>query len=158
MLSAEALKYLQPLKHDPTAERLSCMLPMGGIYWADEIPDFPALMRVPEQDRNLIFQLFRIRFKLWAGEDLDNDDRSYWDTARSQVPDYPVFHRVHISDEDRVAQAAFEIETLNAFKAFFADADDVTINADGSFSATFDLTKGKRPTLWQRVLGWCRKT
>ena len=158
MLSNGALKYLQPLKYDPNAERRSCMIPMGGIYWADEIPDFHALMDVPEQDRNLIYRLFSIRFKLWAGDDLNDGDQSFWDTARSQVPDYPVFQRVHISDDDRAAQAAAEEDAMAGFEALFADADDVTVNVDGSFSATFDLTKDKRPSLWQRFLAWRRGT
>ena len=158
MLSDGALKYLLPLKHDPKAERRSCMIPMGGIYWADEIPDFHALMDVPEHDRTLIYRLFSIRFKLWAGDDLNDEDQSYWDSARSQVPDYPVFHRVHISDEDRAAQAAAQEDALAGFEALFADADDVTVNDDGSFSVMFDLTKDERPSLWERFLGWCRDT
>ncbi len=69
MLSDGAVKYLQPLRYDPNAERRSSTIPMGGIYWADEIPDFHALMDVPKHDRDVIYRLFTIRFKLWAGED-----------------------------------------------------------------------------------------
>ena len=111
---------------------------------ADEIPDFHALIDIPEHDRNQIYRLFKIRFKLWAGDELDAEDQSYWDSARAQVPDYPVFHRVHISDEDRAAQTAAEEGTLAGFEAQFAGADKVTVNDDGSFSATFDLTKDER--------------
>lgn len=75
MLTAGALEYLRPLAFDPSAERLSCLIPMGGIYWSDEIPDFRTLMHVKESDRNQIYRLFSIRFKLWAGEELADDDK-----------------------------------------------------------------------------------
>lgn len=158
MLSNGALKYLRPLTFDSSAERRSCMIPMGGIYWSDEIPDFRALMDVPKSDRNLIFRLFSIRFKLWAGEQLSDADQSYWDAARTQVPDYPVFHRVQISADDRVAQAAAEQDALAGFEALLGDADEVTVNNDGSFSATFDLTKDHQKSFWQRFLAWCSGT
>jgi hypothetical protein len=134
------------------------MIPMGGIYWADEIPDFHALMDVPKSDRDLIFRLFSIRFKLWAGDVLSADDQSYWDTARRLVPEYPVFHRAEISDDDRAAQTDAERDAMDGFEALLGDADELTVNDDGSFSATFDLTKDQPRSLWQRFLAWCRGT
>ena len=158
MLSDGALDYLRPLTFDPDAERLSCMIPMGGIYWADEIPDFRVLMDVPKSDRDLIFRLFSIRFKLWAGDELSGDDQSYWDNAQRLVPDYPVFHRVDISDDDRAAQTAAEEDAMAGFEALFGDADELTVNEDGSFNATLDLTKDQPKSIWQRFLAWCRGT
>ena len=72
---------------------------------------------------------------------MSDADQSYWDAAQTQVPDYPVFHRVQISDEDRVAQAVAEQDALAGFDALFSDAEEVTVNNDGSFSATFNLTQ-----------------
>lgn len=116
---------------------------MGGIYWADEIPDFRALMDVPESDRNCIYKLFAIRFKIWSGEVLTDDENSYWNAAKQQIPNYPIFHRIQISDGDRAAQAAAEQETLAGFEALFGMADEIKVNDDGSFTATFDLTHTK---------------
>ena len=81
MLSEAAVNYLQPLKHNPDAQRHCSMIPLGGIYWDDEIPEFSKLMTVPKDDRDAIFRLFSIRFKLWAGDELDADDQAYWDAA-----------------------------------------------------------------------------
>ncbi len=158
MLTDGALKYLRPLRFDPNAERLSCMIPLGGIYWSDEIPDFHALMDVLESDRKQIYRLFAIRFKLWAGEELTDDDQSYWNAAKQLIPDYPVFHRIRISDGDRLAQAAAEQEAVAGFEALFGGADEIKINDDGSFCATFDLTKEKPQSWWQRFLGWLRRS
>ena len=155
MLSDGVLNYLRSLKFDAAAERRSCMIPMGGIYWSDEIPDFHVLMNFSVSDRNLVYRLFSIRFKLWAGKVLSDVDKSYWEAAKEIVPDYPVFHRVEISDDDRAAQAASENEAVAGFQALFEDADNVKFNDDGSFSATFDLTKGKPQSIWKRFLSWC---
>jgi len=141
MLSPGALRYLKPLRYDPGAARISCMIPMGGIYWTDEIPDFHALRALPEADRELIYRLFSIRFKIWAGHELDSDDQRFWDTARSQVPDYPVFHRTDLTPDDRAAQEAAEEDTVAALQALFGGADEVTVGEDGSISGTYDLTK-----------------
>ena len=80
-MSEAAVNYLQPLKHNPDAQRHCSMIPLGGIYWDDEIPEFSKLMTVPKDDRDAIFRLFSIRFKLWAGDELDADDQAYWDAA-----------------------------------------------------------------------------
>ena len=157
MLSEAAVNYLQPLKHNPDAQRHCSMIPLGGIYWDDEIPEFSKLMTVPKDDRDAIFRLFSIRFKLWAGDELDADDQAYWDAALEVVPDYPLFRRIELSDDDRAAQLYTEQETLAGFEALFGDADDVNISEDGSWSATFDLTKD-RPSLWKRFLAWVRGT
>ena len=156
MFSDGALKYLQSLKHDPNSERWSSAIPYIGIFWADEMPDDPAFMNVFKQDRDSIFRLFSIRSKLWAGDELEEDDQSFWDAARAQVPDYPAFHRVDISHDDRKAQAEAEKEALAGFDTVFDMADEVTFEGDGRFSATFDLTKGIQQSLWQRFLAWYR--
>ena len=69
-----------------------------------------------------------------------------------------VFHRVDISDDDRAAQTAAEEDAIAGFEALFGDADELTVNEDGSFNATFDLTKDQPKSLWQRFLAWCRGT
>jgi len=54
---------------------------MGGIYWADEIPDILPLQRLAEPDRTSIFHLFRIRFQIWDRKELTLEDRRFWDLA-----------------------------------------------------------------------------
>jgi len=157
MLSDAAVNFLQPLKHNPDAERFMSMIPLGGIYWDDEIPDFRELMTLHKDDRDSIFRLFSIRFKLWAGDELDAVDQSYWESAQQLVPNYPLFRRIDLSDDDRAAQLQAEQETMAGFEALIGDADEVNVSEDGSWSATFDLTKDQ-PSLWQRFLAWCRGT
>ena len=156
MLSDGALNYLRPLTFNSNATRLSCAIPLGGIYWSDEIPDFQALLTLPHSDRDLIFRLFSIRFTLWANDKLSEDDQAYWRNAQNLVPDYPVFHRVNIDDGDRAAQIAIEEDVIAGFGLFLGDADKSTLNNDGSFSLTFDLNKDQSKSPWRRFREWCR--
>jgi hypothetical protein len=160
MLTDRAIAYLQPLTFSTTAARLNCFIPLGGIYWNDEIPDFDALLEIPEQDRLGIYKLFSIRFRIWKGEELDAAEKMFWEEARGQVPDYALFHRLKLSDEERTAQEQLETEMGEVFEAMFDCADEVSVSMeDGSpsFSATFDLTKkdglsvvAKKPW-WKRI-------
>ncbi len=86
--------YLSALVYRADAERRVCILPLGSIYWADEIPDFMGLMKLTEEERNQIFRLFAIRFKLWDGETLGEDDERFWNAARLYAPNCPLFRRL----------------------------------------------------------------
>jgi hypothetical protein len=77
MLTTESVNYLKPFVFREDAERLTCVHPLGGIYWADEIPNFKELTRIPEPDRIGIFHLFRIRFLIWNGDELSDDDKIF---------------------------------------------------------------------------------
>lgn len=163
MLSERAVKFLSALSFRPDAERLGSLLPLGGIYWADEIPDFETLLKVPEQDRNLIYRLFSIRFKIWDGETLSEVDQDFWDMARSQAPNYPLFQRLELSADDKRAQDQVEQDAVEGFRMLFAQGDKVEIteheHGTKSFAITIDLTKNQtgfaqsRAWLW-RVWSW----
>ena len=112
MLSQTAIDFLSPLTYKENAERRICFLPLGGIYWEDEIPDFQELHNLPKHDRNLVYRLFSIRFSIWNGEELSEGDQRYWDEARLQVPKYAMFQRLKLSFEDEQAQDAVEREVL----------------------------------------------
>jgi hypothetical protein len=161
MLSTTAIAFLSPLTYRADAQRQTCFMPLGGIYWEDEIPDFELLFEIPEHDRYLIFRLFSIRFTLWAGKELPSDDQRFLDEARSQVPTYPLFRRLKLDADDRRAQEEFEQSAIKSFEELFADADEVKLTQKGGvghFSATFDLTEqspaSKPPPWWKR---WWRR-
>jgi hypothetical protein len=145
MLSQTAIDFLSPLTYQVNAKRQFCFLPLGGIYWEDEIPDHRALLNLPERERNMVYRLFSIRFKIWNGEKLSAGDQNYWDEARMQVPKYALFQRLRLSDEDRQAQETVERELLKGFDELIADADEIkkTDNEQGmwGFSATFEVAK-----------------
>jgi hypothetical protein len=47
------------------------------------MPDLIEIAKLSEDERNTIWRLFAIRFKIWDGEQLSSEDRSSWDTART---------------------------------------------------------------------------
>lgn len=129
------------------AKRRVCILPLGSIYWEDEIPDLAQLMTLSENDRSAVLRLFSLRFKIWDREQLSDDVQRFWDEVRDQAPSWAFFRRLELSAEDCREREQTEAGVQRELEAFFADADQVTISEkDGvqSFSATFDLTK--KPT------------
>jgi hypothetical protein len=143
MLSQTAIDFLSPLTYQENAKRRCCFIPLGGIYWEDEIPDLKVLCNLPEYDRSLVYRLFSIRFRIWKGEKPSKVDQNFWDEARLQVPKYALFRRLKLSLEDQQAQEAVERDILEVLDALFADADEVKITRNkhgtGRFSATFQI-------------------
>jgi hypothetical protein len=161
MLSETAVAFLSPLTFKANAKREASLIPLGGIYWDDEIPDFDLLLALPEQDHKLVFRLFSIRFTLWAGEALSESAQAFLDEARSQVPAYPLFQRLNLSPADRKAQEEAERSALESFDALFGRADKIKVSKEGdgfSVSASFDLRKEPAPAArrpwWKRL--WTR--
>src|SRR5579859_702093 len=144
MMSETTLGFLSTLTYRADAKRQICWLPLGGIYWDDEMPAIHHLMNIPKDDQYQIFRLFAIRMRLWKGEPLPAAEQQFWDASYSQVPKWAFFRRQQISDDDQHAQEQAEQAAAGALEALLADADRVSISEkDGvqEFSATFDLTK-----------------
>ena len=161
MISPLAHEYLAGLRLDPHAKRQCCPIPLAGIYWSDEIPDFQALIQMPEDERQLVYRLFSIRFRLWGKEVLSSGDDIFWCSCERKYPECPILQRAVLSSEDQKAQDACVAETIAGFGALFSGADNVEVK-DGphgsqSFCATFDLTPdGASVPFWKRV--WRRLT
>lgn len=145
ILSETALAYLSALTYRPAAERRTCVLPISGIYWEDEIPDLHQLMKLPEGALVQILRLFHIRYRIWQGTPLVEDEQHIWNSAKSLWPDCPLFQRVELSRDDQLAQDAALRYAAEITDALFADADQVRVveKCPGvqEISATFDLTK-----------------
>ena len=155
MLSPTTLEYLSTLTYRADAKRAVCWLPLAGIYWDDELPDIPKLMKIPEEDRKKIFRLFGLRVEIWRGDPLSSEDQQFWDTAQSLLPGWALFRRQRVSIDDQQAQEQAEQATTQALEAWFADADHAEITEkDGiqSFFLTFDLAKlPQKPSFWERI-------
>lgn len=165
MLGETAHAYLSALTYRPTAERRTWYFPTSGIYWEDEIPDREELMKLPEDSLLQILRLFHIRYGIWEGAPLAEDERQLWNAAKSQLPDCPVFQRVEISPDDQLAQDAALRTGAEITESLFADADQVRVveKCPGvqEITATFDLTKRTDLTSpstvriksrWERIL------
>jgi len=137
-----------------------CLLPLGSIYWEDEIPDVAGLMKLTQDDQSQVWRIFAIRLKLWDGTTLADDERQFWAAAVQQVPDCPMFQRLKLSMDEQQARAEAEQGCAQEFESFLSDADRVTVSKDRNglqeFSATFDLAKDrsaadKKGSWWKRL-------
>jgi hypothetical protein len=165
MLSKTAHAYLSALTYRPAAERRTCYFPTSGIYWEDEIPDLQQFMKLPEDGLLQILRLFHIRYGIWEGAPLAEDEQRFWNAAKSQLPDCPLFQRVGLSPDDQLAQGVAQRIGAEMTEALFADADQVRVveKCPGvqEISATFDLLKrgnltspptGRIKRRWARIL------
>lgn len=151
MLTRTTIEYLRRRSFDPSAERWTSYLPLGGNYWSDEIPDFKALAALSDGASDEVFRLMGIRLQIWNGEVLSDEDQAFWNAATAQAPDCPVFQRLTISEDDREAQLAAERSMLEFVEALADGADEFEIDQEGRLSATFDLSKEDRQPAWKRL-------
>src|ERR1700722_6508420 len=142
MLSDATSAILNTLTYRADARMGFSLMPMGGIFWEDELPNHNQfLLKIPEDDKRHIIRLFGIRVRLWNGQTLGNEDRQFWDTMQLLAPYWAFFERLSVSadelyEQEKVAKAADEV-----YEALFEDADKVEITEqDGlqHFSARFD--------------------
>lgn len=145
MLNETALAYLSPLTYRADAKLKVCFVPLSGIYWDDEIPHLRHFMHLPEDSLVQILRLFGIRYRIWQSLSLTEDDRQYWNYAKSQLPDCPIFQRLKLSQDDQLAQNAAVKAGAEVEEALLADADQVSVTEKcpgvEEFSANFDLRK-----------------
>lgn len=125
MLSYYAVAYLDALTYRDDAERVFCLLPIGGIYWEDEIPDPAQFASLSEDDQCQIWRLFAIRIAIWEGAALSEADQEFWDRARRQAPDCPLFRRLDLSSDDRREQDAVKRATASLLNGFMANASHI---------------------------------
>jgi hypothetical protein len=143
MLSDTAKKYLSSLVYNRDAEIVCSIIPMGGIYWADEIPDFRKLRQMPEEARGDIYRLFRIRYALWDGVELSPEDLKFLELARLIVPGCPIFKRLVPADHDLQIQKDIREEMNDIYRIAeeYSGSSEKKLNKDGSVTTTWQLKK-----------------
>jgi hypothetical protein len=160
MLSEETLTHLSALTYRPDAKRQVCILPLGSVYWDDELPQMGKFAAFPEPDRNEILRVFAIRLKVWDRQVLSDEDRQFWESVRSAAPNWAIFRRLDLSGTDRQAREEIERGCAKEFEEFLASADEVSVgepkNGMQSFSATFKLNRDEasqpeNESWWKRV-------
>ncbi len=159
VLAKTTITRLSALTYRVDAKRQACLLPVAGIYWDDELPDVRELFKISEDDREQIFRLFGIRYRIWKGEVLSAEDRQFWEDMQSLIPTWAFFERQEITPEDLHAQDDTNRSATEGLQAWFADADEASVTEKAGvqrFSLKFDLTKGDRPvpkkqSWWERI-------
>lgn len=140
MLSESTIKYLRSLAYDRDAKKHRCVLPLRGLYWSDEIPDFGALKKMSDESRSQIYRLFRIRYALWDGVEPTAEDLAFLETTRAVAPDCPLFKRLIPTEEYLEDQKQIREESSLIYEVLGREgAPEVTRNKDGTVTTSWRL-------------------
>lgn len=122
MLSERMVAVLSALPYRPDSEWQVNILPFGSVYWKDEMPEMRDMLDT--QDMTTVLRMFGIRLQLWDDEALNAEDRQLWDAVRRQVPDWALFKRLSLSDEQRAARERAEQQVQREFESLGGDQDE----------------------------------
>ena len=122
MLSEKAFARLAELPYRADADWGVNVLPFGSIYWKDEMPAIAELVDTLE-DMLIIHAMFGIRLKIWDGKMLDSQEQQLWDAVRGQVPNWALFQRLSLSDDQRLAREEAERQVEQEFESL-SDGDN----------------------------------
>lgn len=125
MLSVNLVTRLSKMPCRPDAELRVSYLPLGSIYWTDEINEIvEELITAAEADSEALLRLFRIRTHLWDGEPLDENDWDFFVAAREQVPDYALFQRLQIQEHELRQHREVKEAAADFWQVFFCDTGE----------------------------------
>jgi hypothetical protein len=81
----------------------------------DELPELRDMLNVP--DMLTVFRMFGIRAQLWDDEALSQEDLQLWDAVQNQVPEWALFKRLSLSDEQRATREKAEQQVQQEFES-----------------------------------------
>jgi len=142
MFSDDAARKIRSLTFDPQAEWLVSFLPLGSIFWRDELPKLQFLAFAEGADRDLMLRLFSIRIQYWNTNTMTADDQLIWREAQQQFPNWAFFRRLNLTAEERQAHEEAQRSSEEMWIELLSAADEGTvIEKDGlaSYSLTFKV-------------------
>lgn len=154
-VSPKTEKMIQELNFDPNAKIIFCAIPLGSIFWTDEIPYENFLAR--GEDKEQILKIFAIRISYWNNEKISFEDSILWEEAKSKFPRWPIFCRLELTPCERKIHEDTQNETEHIFDFLISNADMVNLtenNGVTSFTAVFDLEKEDNKDKEQKKLKW----
>lgn len=119
MLSQRMVAVLSALCYRPDAELEVNILPFGSVYWKDEMPEIRDMLDT--QDSATVLRMFGIRLQLWDNETPSPEDRQLWDAVKRQIPEWALFKRLTLSDEQRAAREKAEQQVQQEFESLDDD-------------------------------------
>jgi hypothetical protein len=122
MLSEKIVAVLAALPYQSDAEWEVNILPFGSIFWKDEMPALVDLFDRPD-DMASIFAMFGMRLKIWDGVTLDAQEQQLWDAVQRQVPQWALFERLRLTDEQRLAREKAERQVEQEFESIGPDTN-----------------------------------
>jgi hypothetical protein len=147
-LTEETIQMIRNLSFDPNAKinRISGVI---GMTWSDEVPNDGFGSLFIEQNRGQIVRLFLIRMKYWDKGTMSQEDQLYWREAQRQFPDWPLFRRLELNEEERRAYdtASEDIKFLK--EVCFSLADEIEVITEDGIAFEIGIIKRRRKGWWQ---------
>lgn len=125
--SSELQTLLQSLTYNPHAQLKAYFVPYGGIYWEDELPEYKILLSLSDQEYLYPFLMLNVRRKLWAHESLSEEEQRQWKFAQEIYPNWPIFKRLHITEDEYQQQLACEESSNQFYEAMMNVPDEVSV-------------------------------
>jgi hypothetical protein len=142
MFSELTVQIISSLRFDPNAQTVYCLLPLGSIFWSDELPQLKFLAFGDDHDK--IMRLFAIRINYWETNEIPAADLSVWEHAQREFPEWPFFRRLALTSAQLQQHKNAQQQMENLFDELTELGDDFVVSEgpDGfdSFSATFNVS------------------
>jgi len=142
MFSEKTIQIISALRFNPSAETIYSLLPLGSIFWSDELP--PMKFLAFGNDGSKIMRLFAIRINYWETREIADEDLSFWDHAQKQFPEWSFFRRLELTSAQLQQHQDAQRQMENFFDELTMLGDDFvfTEGTDGfdSFSATINVS------------------
>jgi hypothetical protein len=141
MFTDKTKQIIQSLVFDPNAKTVASLLPLGSIFWTDELPS----MRFPAfgEDMNLIMRLFAIRINFWESGKIADEAKPLWQVAQQTFPDWAFFRRLQLTAQHRQEHEDAQRQMENLFEELNTLGDDFVYSEGsdgfGSFSVTIKV-------------------
>jgi hypothetical protein len=136
------VEIIEKLRFEPQAEMRWCLVPLGSIYWSDELPRKMFLEFREAADRDFAMRLFAIRINFWNNGAMKEEDEAFWNEAKTRFPSWPIFQRLELTNESKRAHLKVQAEAEQFFVDLSEEADEFKCTNEGdysSFSAAFRL-------------------
>ena len=138
-LSKRGVEIIESLRFEPQAEMRLCLIPLGSVYWSDELPVKMFLEFREAADRDFAMRLFAIRINFWNNGAMKEEDQAFWNEAKARFPSWPIFQRLELTNESKSAHLKVQAEAEQFFVAL-SELGEMSNEGDySSFCATFRL-------------------
>jgi len=119
-LSQHVLAQYRELRYDPEAECQLGLSQLQALCWNDEHPGRETNIPcdVDPQSRDSLIQLLAARRYLWFRGEVPALFRPLWDKAMREIPDWPGFRRLSVSDNDRAVMQGWSDALDRAERAY----------------------------------------
>ena len=134
MLSEDAYNKITSLALDPEAKMVCCVLPLGSIFWTDELPDHRLIFTsfAPGNDQEFVAKVFALRMRLWTDGRISEGDLEFWENARILFPNWPLFKRLELGKPEREALESIDREIDDFIELFSQGSTEFSVMQSGS--------------------------